>query len=115
MQVDSGDILAAIDGVLNISTYDASNEQSRYIEDTLKKNNIQFDGGEYGENYLIRGDDIPKAVEAFDLEVGDNDGENEGDGHMLINLEGNGDVSATLYFTFSEDNVTDMASWLIYK
>ena len=124
MQVDGGEVLASIDAVLNLCTNEGDNggddedkidEQREYIEETLKKNNIQFDGGEDGENYLMRGDDIPTAVEAFNLSLDDSWTEDCGDGHVLIDLTGNDDVAATLYFTFSEDNVTDLASWLIYK
>lgn len=124
MQVDAGEVLASIDAVLNVMSYAEENdsddgdkiqEQRDYIEDTLRKNNIQGDDSELAGQWLVRGDDIPTAVKAFGLSLDDSWTEDCGNGHVLIDLTGSDDVSATLYFTFSEDNVTSMASWLIYK
>ena len=110
MQVDAGEVLAAVDAVLNLSANaenddsddgDKIQEQRDYIEETLKKNNITIFDNKMAGQYLLRGDNIPMAVEAFNLSLDDSWTEDCGNGHILIDLTGNDDVDATLYFTFS--------------
>lgn len=122
MQVDVSEILTCLDAELVIYTEEEfignndevmKQKEAEYIEETLKKNNILYDGG--GDYYYtIRDSQIPRAVEAFGLEVGDLP-EMGDEGHALVNMEGNDLITATLYFDFSDNNIGDLASWLVEK
>ena len=122
MQVDVSQILSALDAELVIYTeaeFDGNDdeaikqEETDYIENVLKENHILYDGG--GDYYYtIREGEIPRAVEAFGLEVGDLP-EMGDEGHAIVDMEGNDTITATLYFDFSDDNIGDLASWLVEK
>ena len=122
MQVDSDDILWALDAELLIYTneefegtgdVEKIQEEKDYIEDVLEKNHIEYDGGgDY--NYQLGGQEILEAVKAFGLEVGDF-AEIGDEGHTSVDLEGNDKITATLYLTFNDDTAQNLASWLIDK
>lgn len=113
MKVDAGAIYFALDAKLQLIVNDGDEmeEDMEYIEDVLEKSNIDnYDISDFGPSYVLHGDEIPKAIEAFGLEVDCGQG---GDAnHKVVLLKGNASLTATLVFTVAEDNMSDMVEWL---
>lgn len=113
MKVDAGAIYFALDARLQIIPNDGDEmeEDMEYIENVLEKNHIDnYDMNDFGPSYVLHGDEIPKAMEAFGLEVDHGMG---GDAdHKVVLLKGNASMTATLAFTVADDNMCDMVEWL---
>lgn len=113
MKIDAGAIYFALNAALHIFPNDGDEmeEDMGYIENVLKKNGIDnYEWDDFGPRYILHGDDIPKAIEAFGLEVDRSMG---GDtNHKVVQLKGNASMTVDLIFTVDDGNMCDLTEWL---